>query len=252
LTSKSLKQLKESDFSKLFRNLWKVFFITDDTESQKNRSVNFQAPTILIEYNRDICLSSIKAEHDFYSNVTKSSLLSVLCDFCCKFSYAHKELNADLQTLLETHIEQDIELKITSWFINEFVEEHIRYLNAQKYDDIKQETINTLKDIAKSYSCLDQFIDFAIKYWGESTNFHSAKRRFTNTISIISNDLNLTPTKNLLNVSNSNYQIYKGFSLSDKIVLISEKHESEIDKSQYDNIFRMLKKIYSTFNQQLF
>ena len=48
LNSRYLKQLKDTDFKKLFRSHWKIVFISDDVKSIENRTINFNALKILL------------------------------------------------------------------------------------------------------------------------------------------------------------------------------------------------------------
>jgi hypothetical protein len=237
LISKYLKQLKDPDYSKLFRSLWKIVFITDDEDSRNNRNINIQALSVLMEYKPNLCLSSVEKEPDFYSNITKSALLSYLSKFLREFPNVYKELSESLRGLLKNHIDQDVKLKITCWFIhNCSVYEHIKNLMEQELSDFDQKSLLILKKIAKRNDCLDIFVEFCINYFGYSCSFADTQNRFDKAISII-DDWNLEQVKNLLEKSNSNDQIYWGRVTPYKIKQIAEKFGENINKQEYPYIY---------------
>jgi len=244
LTARYLKQLKDSDFKKLFRSLWKVVFITEDNNAQTNRIINYKALQILFTHKKDICLDLIKTETSYYSNISKDNSLTLLSHFLSYFPAVFNLFDSPLQMLLKSHIDQNDSLTLTSWFLNGTVENHLDVLDGTDLNYLNIDSVNFLKKISKENNCLDKFIDVLINSFGKSINWDISQNRFDKGITTIIDDLNLGQVEKLLSFSESNSQIYYRIGMPAKIRRIAEeKFDTEIDKIKYPKIFGLNQKV---------
>lgn len=238
LTSRYLKQLKDSDFKKVFRSLWKIVFISDDVNAQSNRAVNYKAIQILVNHKKEICLELIKSEPVYYSRISNNDSLTLLSIFLPKFPNIFNLLDSPLQLLLKNHIGKRDNLKFISWYLNGSVEQHLEKLDMTTLSNLSSSKILLLKNIAIANSCLDKFVDVILDYFRNSNSWGDSEDRFNEGVSLIIDDLKLNQLKKLLSDSNSNSQIYGRFGMPAKIASIAvERFESEIDKGKYPKIF---------------
>lgn len=239
LISRYLKRLKDTDFKKLFRSLWKVVFISDDTKSNENRTINYKALKILLGFNKPLCLELIKSESNYYSNITKDEALSNISLLLALFPDIHKLLDSSLQLLLKGHIDKDDNLRFVSWFLNDSLKKHFDFVKLEGLDYLQKDYIIYFKRISKDNSCLEDFVDCVIDYFANSPSFDKAQSRYDNALSTIIDDINLSQMKELLYKSNKNSQIFYRIGMPHKLESIAvDKFDSEIDKSEYPNIFK--------------
>jgi hypothetical protein len=239
LKSRYLKRLKETDFKKMFRSLWKIVFNSEDQKSIDNRQITFKSLRLLLKNKKDICLELIRNEQDFFSNVTKNGSLINLVILLSRFPEIYKLLDKPLQLLIDAQIESDDNLVFVSWFNKPSFEVHLSTLDYKEISGLKNEYIIFLKKMSIENSCLDLFIDYCLNYFGESNSFESAQNRFDNVISNIIDDLNTSQTLKLIKSSNDNSQIYYRIGMKQKIKNIAEeKNIDEEEKKKYKNILK--------------
>ncbi len=238
LTSRYLKQIKESVYQKIFRSLWKIVFITFDENSENNRDINYNALQVLLEYKEDLCVEMIKLEPIYYSNISDNKSLDNLTLTLAQFPKVYANLKNDIQILLSKHINQNQNLKLIAWFLTDSVKKHIQILKTIDFECLQIKYILILKNLSIQDSCYSDFIDFIIDYFGNSSNFASTLDRYENALSTILDDINIEQFKKILEKSDKNNQIYnrRGMEqLFEKI--IEERFNNQINKSDYKKLF---------------
>jgi hypothetical protein len=238
LKSRYLKRLKDTDFKKLFRSLWIIVLNSDVQKSKDNRSITLKALRLLLKDKKDICLNLIKNEKEYYSNITKDESLSILTTLLCRFPEIYNLLDSPLQLLIDGHIIKDDNLIFISWFKNSSLEKHLNDLDYENITGLKPEYILFFRNIVVANDCLDFFINYLLNYFGESKNFDGANLRYNTAIVPILESLNLEQTKKILQVANSNTQIYRCSGMKYRMSrAINAKHEPQIEKVNYPNLF---------------
>lgn len=238
LHSRYLKRLKETDFKKLFRSLWKIVFISDDPKSNSYREITKRALIIVVNHNKRTCLDAIKREPTYFSNITKDNRLTDLIFFLTSFPEIFKILDDSLQLLLNGQINTNYNLILISWFQKASLEEHLDELDHTKISSIDINHVNFLKKICIQNNCADKLYNFLINYFGESESYSNTKFRYDNAIVPILDNLNLEQTKKLLIVSNNNHEIYDRTSMTSTIKKgIKQEFDSLIQKDLYNKIF---------------
>lgn len=238
LKSRYLKRLKDTDFKKLFRSLWKIVLNSDDQKSKDNRSITIKAIRLLLKSKKDVCLNLIKNEKEYYSNITKDESLSNLVILLTRFPEIYSLLDNPLQLLIDGHITKDSNLVFISWFKNSSLEKHLTELDYDTINGLKTEYILFLRKISIANNCLEILVNYLLNYFSASPSFDGANTRYNTSIVPILENLNLEQTKKLLELANDNYQIYRCIGMKYKMLrAIDEKYEPQIDKSIYTNLF---------------
>lgn len=239
LTSRYLIRLKNTDFNKLFRSLWKIVFISDDKLAVENRTINYRALKILFAHNEQLCLSCIHNESNYYSNITKNKALYNISGILSEFPKVFQELDNSLQQLIIDHISKDNNLKLICWFLNETLEKHWKFLASEEIDSLDNNYLLYLKKIAIQNDCLAEYVDFVIEYFGKSNNWDVCQNRYDNALTTVIEDINKKQLERLLKVSNENSQIFQRIGMPYKInQIVNDRFKGEIDESKYDMIYR--------------
>ncbi|MDO8897999.1 MAG: hypothetical protein Q7V19_10145 [Bacteroidales bacterium] len=239
LTSRYLNRLKDNDLKKLFRSLWKIVFISEDTLANENRSINHRALKIILAHNEPLCLELIENESNYYSNITKDKALNQIALLLSHYPSIFKKLENSLQQLLSDHISKDDNLKLVTWFLQGSLKKHWKYLKTADLECLKEEYIQFLKKLAVQNACVNDYIVFIIDYFGNSNSFDTTQTRYENALTTILEDITLEQLKKLLKVSNENSQIYHRIGMPHKLKrIVSDRFEGEIEESDYDKIFK--------------
>lgn len=239
LTSRYLSRLKDTDFSKLFRSLWKIVFISEDIEADENRTINYEALKILFEQNEPLCLDCINSESNYYSNITKHSSLNNISLLVTSFPKVFNEFESSLKQLLTDHISQDDNLRLICWFLNESIEKHWEYLNSVELTNLQEKNVLLLRTLAENHSHLNEFIRFIIQYFVKSNSWETCQNRFDNALITITDIINKEQFKALLKESNKNSQIYNRIGMSQRLKnMMNSRFEDEIDETKYKNLFK--------------
>lgn len=239
LVSRYLSRMKDPDYKILFRNLWRIALLTEDSPSNENRKINIAALSILLRKRNQVCIDALRSEPDYYSKISKDEGLKRLIFIISKSPKIYSEISDSLRHLVSQFASKDESLEVVAWFLNESLEDHFIALNRKNYRELKGSNLSFLRRISQENGLLDKFVDFAIKYFGESPTFEEAKRRYETAIVILINDISIEKFKELLRVSNNNSQIFGNYSIQPKLrFMTNDRFSGEIDESDYENVFK--------------
>ncbi len=236
--SRYLKHLKENDFKKVYRSLWKIAFITNDDESKNNEYINYYTLRVFTSHDKNTCLQLLKNEPSYYSNINKDASLGTLVHFLASFPELYNQLDPSLKLLLEDKLNDEGDFQFMGWFKSATLTEYIKTLDESIFHSISWPAFEFMVSLCKDNGCKDDLIDFAIRYFGNSDSFEDCKKRYNTIISNTVEDLNVTQIKKLLEISNSNSQIYYKWGMKQTLRQLSEKYKEEIDNLLYKNIFQ--------------
>lgn len=231
-----INRLKENDFRKIFRSLWKVIFITDDKESIENRNINYRVLKIFTSHNKQICIDLIKSEAHYYSNINRNDQISLIVHYLSLFPEFYNQLEKSIKLLIDAKITDESDYQFMAWFIKPSLAEHIKSLKPDELSSISSGVFEFMKSLAKQNSCYRELVDFGIEYFGSSNSYDATQNRYNHVIKNILDDLSLVQTQRILKVSEDNDQIYHRIGMKQKLRAIAEKYEAEIDKSLYPTI----------------
>lgn len=237
VVSRYVSRLKPNDFHKIFRSLWKIVFVATDEKSSLHASLVYRVLGILTAQQKELCITFIKAESSYYSNITKDFKISALIHYLAKFPEIYSLLEPSLKLLIQKQSRDGGELQFVSWFLNKTIKEHFEKLTPDSIDDLPSDTFNFMEEISQNNGNVADFIDFLINYFNESCTFDQSNRRLRNISDCLKDKLTLKQANRLLYLANSNIQIYKSWYVPDRIRDIVKIFEEEINKELYNNIF---------------
>lgn len=236
--SRYLKHLKENDFKKVYRSLWKISFITDDDDSKENGYINYYTLKVFTAYDKNTCFQLLKTEPNYYSNINKDGKLGTLVHFLASFPELYPLLDQSLKLLLDNKLKDEGDFQFMGWFKSSTLTEHLKSLDVSILYNISSEAFEFIQTLATDNGCKDELINFAINYFGESSSFDECRKRYNAIITCIVDDLNVNQMKRLLEVANGNSQIYYKWGMKQTLRQLSEKYKEEIDTSIYNSIFK--------------
>lgn len=235
--SRYIKRLKENDFKKVYRSLWKVVFMTMDKDSIENRNINYRVLRIFTAHDKATCVQLMKNEPPYYSNITKEEQIGTLIHFLASFPEIYNELEHPLKLLIDSKLNEGGDYKFMGWFIKPTLIEHFNTVDTDELGEISKDAFDYIKKLASDNLCLNEFIAFGIKYFGDSHSFDNSQKRFNRIVLSIVDNLSLEQTNELLEVSDNNNQIYQSFGMRAKIRTVAEKYDETIDKTKYTSIY---------------
>ena len=236
IKSRYINRIKDNDFRKMFRSLWKVIFITDDEKSSENRKINYRVLRIFTSQNRQVCLDLIKSEPHFYSNINRDDQISLIVHYLSLYPDFYTPLDNSIKLLIDAKISDEGDYQLMGWFIKPSLIEHIRSLKSDQLTDISSGAFEFMKSLSKQNSCYKELVDFGVEYFGFSHSYDTTLNRYNHVIKNILDDLSLEQTQRLLTLSDDNSQIYHRIGMKQKLRAIAEKYDAEIDKSLYPTI----------------
>jgi hypothetical protein len=235
--SRYIKRLKDTEFRKVFRSLWKVVFITDDINSITNREINYEVLKIFITHDKAVCIDILSNEAIYFSNINKDESVSRLIKLIAIFPEFYISLETALKQLIISKITTEDEYRFIAWFLKPTIKEHILALDKDNFNNITDKSFKVIKFVCMQNCCEKELNDFAIEYFGASYSFDATLNRYSNIIVNCYESFTLQQTKRILEVSQNNYQVYQRIGMKYKLQNIAEKYEGEIDKSLYQKIF---------------
>jgi len=235
--SRYVDRLKESEFKKIFRSLWKVVFIADDADAVGNRVVNYKVLRIFISHDKPTCIELVKNEPGYYSNINKDEHTSRIVTLLANFPQFYNHLEHSLRLLIDKKVSSEDEFRFIGWFDKPSLKEHITSLKTEDFTSISSASFKFVKSLCEQDGCKKELVDFAVEYFGDSNSFDITKSRYDKVVTHITNDLSLEQTKRLLEVSDANNQIYQRIGMKYQLRSIAEKFEEDIDKELYPKIF---------------
>jgi len=237
VNSRYLKWLKETEFRKVFRSFWKIVFIADDMDATSNRRINNKVLKIFITHNPQLCLDIVKNEPRFFSNVNRDDCIEFMIRLLATFPDFYSRLEEPLKLLIAAKVKTLDEYRFIGWFLKPSLKDHLLSLNAKDYGDIPTYVFKFMMRICEQQGLKAELIDFIINYFGASDGFSTTLRRFNGIICEVYQDFSLEQAKHLLELSNTNNQIFWVNGIESKLQRSVEKHKAEIDFSKYSNIF---------------
>lgn len=232
-----LKGLKETDFGKIFRSLWKIVFISEEPDADANRIINYRALKILVKHDKEGCLNLVRKEPHFYSKIQKEWAVQGTIRFLAQYPEFYPLFEASLQLLIKSEAEDSTDLELVAWFLHPSLPEHLTTLDPGEVAGITAKTFKFMRKLCEENHCAKELFDFAIEYFGMSDSYATTKSRYKNAIENIAEHFSPKQIKRLLEISQNNSQIYYCLGMPNAIKQIAQKHIDDIDKSLYSRIF---------------
>lgn len=219
LVARYLRNLRPTIENYLFRELWKFVFQVTNSDTNKNRDINFRSLKIIYARRKNELKQYIQEHQEFFSKVVKEEPLKYLVDFLSDNPSIYGFLKDDARILIKNSVESDIDLYAIAIFLNDDVKEHLEEVGKRTID--KEEKISDdswikFCKIAEEYNHIDLVLDIAVKRYGNSGSYMSAYKLFETFIEPILELFDKEHLLKLLDVIESNNQIHDGkYALKD-------------------------------------
>lgn len=181
MNNKYLLRLTHNVKSQLFKSFWKMVFILDNEESEKNRIVNTKFLCVLIEDNIEIVKQSITKDKDFYSNIQNGKkFLDLLSQVLNRNPTLYPLLNEDLKMRIEHMANEDLVFCLKSYFAfntsSDYYSKLGELLDANNHVFLESRFWERLNETSEAEN---NFIKLLIRYYAKSYSYNSADYRFS-------------------------------------------------------------------------
>lgn len=243
----------------VFQTLWKFSFMKpQDKNCNEDREVLCRAMEILYRSAPDSICDHIRNNPEKFQ-IEKDELILEKNKLNCNSIVFHSALflvkNPKCYNVLSEEVHNEFEnltnhhkdtmlLKEAIYFCLGKSDEKkcLNMLTNLKDDEVGHNydanTIRTLGEVYTNRGCFNQFIDTVIDYFGESRCFNWADNRYDTAIKPYLNKMNKIQFEHLLEVSNTNNQIYNRYAFEQTFAEIKDAigDNRNIDLSRYRNL----------------
>jgi len=207
------QRMSDKMMNQVFKAFWKFAFIkTDGDVYNKNRIINrMTLDAILCERYEVVC--KFVEEHPVY--FTAASEPKCLVQLCVLLAfYPHVYGKLDETTKYQITGCSDGAAPLFKWFISGKLEEYLLGVRRSK-DGISKEVLEALRLVCEKQGQPRVFYKFLIDHYSKSCSFASARARFDEVIENYLDDFNAEEFIKMIEVINSNRQIY-GYGWQDE------------------------------------
>lgn len=191
LESRYLNKMNSKTEVKIFKSLWKLVFRVEDERCNSNRLINFCALKIIATRNKDEIQAEISSNQDFFSNISENTeIINFLIELISirDFSFIYEYLTEYAKVQINHKIDTSIDGKIMAWFIKTDLNSHYNDLDnwiSTDHPDFDENQIKKLHSLYDSNEWDNLFCKLISTYYGSSTSYNKADRKFYNLISYI-------------------------------------------------------------------
>lgn len=191
LESRYLNKMNSKTEVKIFKSLWKLVFRVEDERCNSNRLINFCALKIIATRNKDEIQAEISSNQDFFSNISENTeIINFLIELISirDFSFIYEYLTEYAKVQINHKIDTSIDGKIMAWFIKTDLNSHYNDLDnwiSTDHPDFDENQIKKLRSLYDSDEWDNLFCKLISTYYGSSTSYNEADRKFYNLISYI-------------------------------------------------------------------
>lgn len=213
LDARYLRNLRPTIENYLFRELWKFVFQLTNSDTNKNRDINFRSLKIIYARRKNELKKYIQEHKEFFSKVVKEEPLKYLVDFLSDNPSIYGFLKDDARILIKNSVESDIDLYAIAIFLKDDVKEHLEEMGKKiidKEEKISDDSWIKIRKIAEEYNHIDLVLDIAVKRYGNAGSYMSAYKLFETFIEPILELFDKEHLLKLLDVIESNNQIHDG------------------------------------------
>ena len=199
-------RMSDKMVTQVFRAFWKFAFIKNEgDEFINNRCINRKTLEVMLEDHYELLCNYVNDNQIYFALTQDDSCCTEMCILLAYFPRIYPLLDATTQHQLVAFKKDYI--GCIKWFVEGNLEQHIMTYRCQK-DTIPSYVLNTLQKICKDQGQPNLFISFLLKYYSESDSYNSTRSRFDSTISKYLDQFNAANFLKLIDIINSNNQIY--------------------------------------------
>jgi hypothetical protein len=213
LESKYFSRFNPEVEKAVFKALWKFAFRLTDERSEKNRSINYSALTLLYNRNPGQFRLQIEAEKDYFSTLaTGGDPITCLISFLSKEACIYDLLAEHAKTAIQHTAEIETSARCLAWFTEDSLAEHaaklMNWIAGENFPEISREAWIALREISDSDEWSRLVAGLVNSYYATSLNYNSADERFAQLIRPNISSYNLDDCIDLLIKASYNNQTY--------------------------------------------
>lgn len=237
----------------LFKPLWKIVFLLEDEECNKNRIVNYKVLLKMMERHKDFFLHQIHTTSTYFftekspNNLLIADIMNSRWGLLIQFLNEYPQIQGSMPPEFNITLEQNIGRNSTLLYIalynkdNKF--EHIlTCIKHRQY--ISFSGVLYLSDFIKTNYSLEEYNNFAITLYGYSYNFEHANWIFNSIVKPLIDTLISDQLRTLLEYMNNNGQIYGSYAFPNACHMIKARLDaidSKFNFTPYDKCAPYLK-----------
>lgn len=247
LESKYFSRFNPEVEKAVFKALWKFVFRLTDERSEKNRSINYSALTLLYSRNPGQFRVQIEANKDYFSTIaTSGDPIVCLIHFLSKEPRIYDLLAEHAKTAIQHTAEIDTSARCLAWFTESSLAEHAKklanWIAGKTYPEIALEAWIALREVSDSEEWSRSVTGLVNSYYASSLNYNTADQRFAQLIQPHISSYNFDECIDLLTKAIGNDQTYsRGRASKDHKEIIARiiSLQADFDLSPYATFFRM-------------
>ena len=249
LFNKHFSHMNDKVTVKVFKDLWKLTFLTQNADCDKNRFANVVFIDLMLSNKKTLLLNAMRDDDAYFNNISPE-IVRFLCILVYRNEYLQSMLDDKVLTYMKFAAKEDIDTQIHAWFAFDSIEDYFQNLSSNK------QVWNHPSILMNNYrACviLKQNPDYKMRYRGiliniflSSTSFDDADAKFSSLIMSIKNDYTKEEIIELLTKSEDNNQIYGRYSYmheSNKEKLLEMIRDKEITIEDVKDCSHLLKHI---------
>ncbi len=193
-----LDRMRSDTQIQMYRSLWKLVFLLDNEDCNRNRTIHFHALEIIGDINKKHIVETIVNEKEYYSQVSPNENIRILLlGYLVKNSNLHGLLEDNVHVTLEGLISKNLTAIVLSRFKKESLMEHfsdvVKYFN-DKYSEfsnshseeidkavkgiVEPHAWDTLAGTIKTDEDKKMFCNVISSYYNSSFDYDTADARF--------------------------------------------------------------------------
>lgn len=238
-------KMDDSLLYKLFKALWKLAFLIENDDVERDREVLYYSILALAKYSKEnksavdiidmLSNSNTKLEIDT-TNLVKVKFLSY---FLIRNNDVYPFISDIGQKEFENELEVNSDVQVLAHFLSEDLDAHIENID-ESIEKCSVNTINMLHIYYTSVGSIDKINKFLIKKYSEATNFNKADANFIRYIEPFYTKFSNDDIISYFYETDNNSQLNsRGWAKSKNSLIRQEvnKRELEIDfNEEYKNI----------------
>lgn len=198
---------------KIFRTYWKFVMHLDNEKTRKTLHINHMLLTVIALDNLPEVQRRIERDQDYYSKVrSDKSVMEPMAAFLSKIPSVYNLLTPDTKILIKKAVESRLELCIVSYFKEDTLQAHHKYLQNHFKNEYCSETIpyeiwERLRSASDSNEMDREFLKTLSVYYSQSPTYDAADRSSNNILRFIKY-FDIASFKQLLELAEENCQTY--------------------------------------------
>lgn len=237
----------------LFKPLWKIVFLLENEECNKNRIVNYKVLLKMMERHKDFFLYQIHTiPADFFTDRSRTELSEknimtsrwgLLIQFLNKYPQVQDAILPEFNITLEQIIKENSTLSYIALYNKSNQLEHILTCVKNRQTITNSGILYLNKVILDNYSH-EIYQDFTITLYGHACSYDRANWIFNSIIASVIGTFTSDQLRTLLEYMNENGQIYDSYAFPNACRMIKERLDvidSKFDFTPYEKCAPYLK-----------